>query len=105
MSWLPARRAAALTPLQHNEWCGRGHHCGLGEHRAAPIVLEVPNLGRVVLTRVQGHDGRQHAEVTATVALAEAEPDVRAQLLVLTGDLETLLRRAARASARPRKAA
>lgn len=105
MSWVPVRRAAALNPLPHTEWCAGGHHCGLGEHRAAPIVLEVPNLGRVVLTRVRGHDGRQHAEITATVALAEAEPYVRAQLLVLTSDLETLLRRATCASARPRKAA
>jgi hypothetical protein len=104
MSWLPAQRDAALNPLPHTEWCSRGHHCGLGEHRAAPIVLEVPTLGRMVLTRVQGHDGRQHAEITATVALAEAEPYARAQLLALTADLEALLRRATLASERPRKA-
>lgn len=91
---------------EHTEWCARGHLCGLGEHRAEPIVIEVPGpLGRIVLTRVQGRDGRQHAEITATVALAEAEPYARMQLLALTADLETLLTRATRASAHPRRRA
>jgi hypothetical protein len=40
-----------------------------------------------------------------SVALAEAEPYARTQLLTLTADLETLLRRATLASKRPRKAA
>ena len=99
------QRRRPLRPGEHPEWCAHGHRCGLGEHRAQPIVLNVAGLGRIVLTRVQADDGRQHAEVTATVALAEAEPYARAQLLTLTRDLETALRRAVRASARSRWAA
>lgn len=98
-------RRRPLRPGEHPEWCAHGHRCGLGEHRAQPIVLDAPRLGRVVLTRVQTSDGRQHAEVTATVALAEAEPYARAQLLTLTRDLESVLSRAVHASARPRRAA
>lgn len=81
-------------PGEHPEWCAQGHRCGFGEHRAQPITLDAPGLGRVVLTRVQGSDGREHAEVRLTVALASAEPIARQQLMALTNDLDTVLSRA-----------
>ena len=92
----PTRRRAG-----HPDWCAQGHRCQLGEHRAEPLALAIPGLGRATLTRVRGTDGREHAEVTLTVALADAEPCARVQLLGLATDLKTVLGRATRASARP----
>lgn len=86
---------------RHPDWCAQGHLCGLGEHRARPIALEHPGLGRVVLTRVRARDGREHAEVRLTVALAGTEPVARHQLLTLTNDLDMVLTRAVYASQRP----
>jgi hypothetical protein len=68
---------------RHVDWCAEGHRCGLGEHRSAPHVVEVPGAGRVVLTRVRGMDGREHAEVRATVALSGHEMWARWQLAQL----------------------
>ncbi|WP_432982164.1 hypothetical protein [Dactylosporangium sp. CA-233914] len=86
---------------RHPDWCARGHRCNLGEHRADPLAVDVPGLGRALLTRVRAADGREHAEVTLTVALAAAEPVARAQLLSLARDLDTVIARATRASVRP----
>ncbi|GAA0734618.1 hypothetical protein Drose_28925 [Dactylosporangium roseum] len=97
------RRSVALD--RHPGWCAAGHRCNLGEHRADPLAVDIPGYGRALLTRVRGRDGREHAEVTLTVALADAEPHARAQLLTLAADLHTVLRRATRAGAAPRTAA
>ena len=86
---------------RHPDWCAGGHRCNLGEHRADPLAVDVPGLGRALLTRVRAADGRDHAEVTLTVALAAAEPYARRQLLDLTTDLTRVLERATRASVRP----
>jgi hypothetical protein len=77
---------------RHPAWCGRGHHCGMGEHRAAPIAL-TGELGRVLLTRVRTADGRQHAEITVTVPLGDTETVARKQLWSLMRDLRILLDR------------
>lgn len=73
MTWL-ARRT------DHTEWCAGGHVCGLGEHRSDPIVVDVENVGRLVLTRVLAADGQQHAEVRITAALAGDDERARRQL-------------------------
>ena len=79
----------------HPDWCARGHHCGLGEHRSLPVVAELDNVGRVVLTRVLGRDGRERMEITGSAYLAESETLARRQLHnTLTGLVE-VLRRAA----------
>ncbi|GGM43938.1 hypothetical protein ACFFX1_24160 [Dactylosporangium sucinum] len=85
----------------HPSWCAGGHRCALGEHRADPVIVALPGLGRVALTRVRAADGREHAEVRLTVALAAAEPHARRQLLALTNHLTHVLQLATRASARP----
>ncbi|GAA1546810.1 hypothetical protein GCM10009827_078770 [Dactylosporangium maewongense] len=92
-------------PGQHPEWCAHRHRCGFGEHRAEPITLDAPGLGRVILTRVQASDGREHAEVRLTVALAATETVARQQLMALTNDLDTVLSRAVYASKRPARRA
>ncbi|MEV4134409.1 hypothetical protein AB0J72_19840 [Dactylosporangium sp. NPDC049742] len=96
-----AHRRAARAARRHPDWCAGGHRCNLGEHRADPLTVDVPGLGRALLTRVRGRDGREHAEVTLTVALADAEPVARAQLLGLARDLDVVINRATRASAHP----
>lgn len=68
---------------QHPDWCARGHRCNLGEHRADPVVVDVPGTGRLVLTRVLGADGRQHAEIRASVELADHDGHARLQLVDL----------------------
>ncbi|MEU7872814.1 hypothetical protein [Dactylosporangium sp. NPDC049140] len=78
----------------HPEWCAQGHRCGLGEHRAEPFTIAVPGLGSATLTRVEV-DGREHAEVRLTVALADDDLTARVQLAGIVGDLKTVISRAA----------
>nr|BFE55660.1 hypothetical protein GCM10020063_001860 [Dactylosporangium thailandense] len=92
--------AGRIDPRRHTDWCAGGHRCNLGEHRADPLVIAVPGLGRALLTRVRGRDGREHAEVTLTVALAEDEPAARVQLLGVATDLRAMLSHAAHAAER-----
>lgn len=72
---------------EHTDWCAGGHRCGLGEHRADPVVVELPRVGVLVLTRVQGADGRQHAEIRATVRLPGNDESARMRLLDLLARL------------------
>ncbi|WP_432838927.1 hypothetical protein [Dactylosporangium sp. CA-092794] len=99
-----ARRAPAAAarhdPRRHTAWCARGHLCNLREHRAEPLIVAVPGLGRATLTRVRGADGREHAEVRLSVALAEDEACARVQLLGIARDLKTLIERATHAGQR-----
>jgi hypothetical protein len=84
------------TVTTHPEWCAQGHHCALGEHRAQPVTLTVPGMGRVVLTRVRAANGREHAEIRTTIALADGEPAARAHLAHILANLEALLKRVTR---------
>ncbi|MFG2043139.1 hypothetical protein [Dactylosporangium sp. NPDC048998] len=95
-----ATRRAARAAQRHPDWCAQGHRCNLGEHRADPLVIALPGYGRATLTRVRGADGREHAEVRLTIALADDEPCARVQLLGLARDLAAIIGRATRASAR-----
>ena len=83
-------------PDEHPAWCAGGHRCNLGEHRAEPVTLDDPQLGRLVLTRVSDRQGHEHAEVLLTVPLDGTETVARKQLLALTRDLHTVLSRARR---------
>jgi hypothetical protein len=78
---------------RHPVWCARDQRCGIGEHRAEPIVATVPGAGRVVLTRVQASNGRQYAEVRLCVGLDDSETVARQQLALFVADLHTVLRR------------
>jgi hypothetical protein len=51
--------------------------------------------GRVVVTRVQSRDGREHAEIRATVRLSAHEPRARWQLARLMTELGRVVRMAA----------
>jgi hypothetical protein len=74
----------------HPSWCGRGHRCGLGEHRAYPVTVKRPGTGGLVLTRV-AHGDREHAEVRMRIELAPGDFNARAHLLLILAELETLL--------------
>nr|WP_246655712.1 hypothetical protein [Dactylosporangium vinaceum] len=78
-----------MTP--HTSWCAGGHRCSLGEHRADPLVVDIPRQGRIALTRVRSAAGREHAEIRLTVALAVTEPHARRQLAVLLDRLTQAL--------------
>jgi hypothetical protein len=80
-----------VTVAQHPEWCARGHRCGLGEHRAEPLVVSVPGAGRIVLTRVRGTGGRDYAEVTLRLVLPAREADARTRLAALLSHLRALV--------------
>ncbi|WP_433051688.1 hypothetical protein [Dactylosporangium sp. CS-033363] len=95
MSALNHRRIGAVRRGEHPAWCAQGHRCGLGEHRGAPLTVEVPGLGRAVLTRVQDADGREHAEVRLTVALDADDLTARVQLGGVVRDLKAVIGRAA----------
>ena len=88
---------ASRVKYGHPEWCGRGHHCGLGEHRSLPVVAELDNVGRVVLTRVLGRDGRERMEITGSAYLSESESTARRQLQDTLTGLVSVLQRAATA--------
>lgn len=90
--------AGAVTA--HPAWCARGHRCGLGEHRAAPIVVRVPGAGRAVITRARAVDGHDRAEVLLSVPLSDVEGRARWQLGVLLAGMGRVLGRAQKA-ARP----
>jgi hypothetical protein len=94
--------ATGLRPRvgEHPGWCARGQHCGLGEHRAQPVILDLPGQGRVVLTRVLAADGQQHAEVRTRIVLAAGEDASRAHLMRILTDLEAHLQRVTRAGRR-----
>jgi hypothetical protein len=76
----------------HPEWCAHTHACGLGEHRARPVRLEVPGRASVVLTRVMGTSGRQHVEIRTSVTLAPGDEAARAHLAHVLTELEGHLR-------------
>jgi hypothetical protein len=75
----------------HTDWCAGGHLCNLGEHRAAPVSVHVHGVGRFVLTRIRGQDGRQYVEVRVAVALPRHEGYARLQLVRLMHGLTRAL--------------
>jgi len=94
---LPRPTAPARPrPGEHPDWCARWHHCGLGEHRAAPVTLSAGAAGTVVLTRVLAADGRQHVEIRTRITLADGEPQSRAHLAEILVELDAQLRRVIR---------
>src|SRR5262245_10123954 len=78
---------------RHPDWCAQGHHCGLGEHQAAPIVLDIAGRGRIVLTRILAANGRQHVEIRTGVTLADGDHAARAHLAHILTELEGHLTR------------
>jgi hypothetical protein len=81
---------------EHPDWCARGHGCGLGEHRAAPVTLVSRQAGTVVLTRVQAADGREHVEVRTRIVLAPGAAASKRHLALILDDLGRHLRRVIR---------
>jgi hypothetical protein len=86
----------------HPAWCGRGHRCGLGQHRSHPHVVDVAGVGRAVLTRVLDARGREHAEVLVRLELADVEGRARWQLTELLRGIGAAMGRARRAVHRAR---
>ena len=80
------------TSSGHNAWCARDHRCGLREHRAEPIIFNVPRCGRGSLTRIAGPTGRQYAEIRLQIPLPTNEPSARMRLTSLLSAIPALLR-------------
>lgn len=78
-------------PTPHTPWCAGDHSCNLAEHRSEPIAVTVPGAGSLILTRVRGTNGREHAEVRLSIALIDSEPATRGQLTSLLTHLRTLI--------------
>jgi len=79
------------TQTPHTDWCAQDHRCNLAEHRSEPTVVTVPGAGSLILTRVRGATGREHAEVRLSIALVDNEPAARGQLTALLTHLRTLI--------------
>ena len=60
-----------------------------------PVVAEMDHIGRVVMTRVLGRDGRERMEITGSAYLADSEPAARRQLHSTLTGLVAVLQRAA----------
>jgi len=59
------------------------------------VVAELDSVGRVVLTRVLGRDGRERMEITGSAYLSRSESIARRQLQdTLTGLVDVLQRAA-----------
>jgi len=69
-----------MRAYDHPEWCGKGHRCNLGEHRAHPVVMEVDGVGKVLITRVLGRNGRERMEVTGSAYLSGTGPTASRQV-------------------------
>lgn len=76
----------------HTDWCARDHRCGLGHHRAEEIVMRV-GTAHGILTRVQGRDGRQWAEITLSLPISSVSSVARLQLLTSLRCLRATARR------------
>lgn len=90
------RRTPGAFPVRldeggHTGWCAQDHRCGLGEHRAEAVVVQVDGVGSMLVTRVMDRHGREHAEVRGSVVLDDREPVARRQLLRLLSGLGRLL--------------
>ncbi|MDG4768510.1 hypothetical protein O7632_31110 [Solwaraspora sp. WMMD406] len=81
-------------PTPHTDWCARDHRCNLAEHRAPSLTIHLDGGGVAVLTRVKTATGREHADVTLRVPLANSNPAARRQLAGLLADTRTMVRRA-----------
>jgi exosome complex RNA-binding protein Csl4 len=79
------------TRAAHTDWCARDHRCNLAEHRSTEIVIDLPGAGRVVLTRVRGSDGADHAEIRMRIVLPDHEPAAHTRLVSLLTHLRTLI--------------
>lgn len=80
-----------MNHSRHPGWCARDHTCGLGEHRAAPIRIDLPGAGSAVLTRIGTTTGAQYAEIRLSVTLPHLEPAARLRLTALLTHLHTLI--------------
>lgn len=80
-----------MTRRPHPDWCARGHHCGLGEHRAAPIAWNVPGAGTAVLTRVLTANGIEHLDVRLSITLPGNEAHARQRFTAVLTHLKTLI--------------
>lgn len=76
--------------MKHTDWCGRGHLCGLGEHRSEPFALPTP-YGGLILTHV-GLGRREWAEVRTSVPLPAGEHRAREILMYLPSALDLSIR-------------
>ena len=55
------------------------------------MMVEIPSIGRVVMTRVRGRDGRERMELTGSAYLSPSESVARRQLhSTLTGMVSVL---------------
>jgi hypothetical protein len=81
-----------MRTREHNDWCAQDHRCGLREHRAEPIIFQVPRAGSGSLTRVASLNGRQYAEIRLQIPLPSNEASARNRLISLLNRLPAMLR-------------
>ena len=89
-------RTLTRRTTRHTSWCARGHRCGLGEHRAEPLRLDITGAGSLVITRIQSADGSEWAEVRGSLRLDRRERRARGQLVALVDAFARLMWRAGR---------
>jgi len=83
-----------LTP--HTVWCGRGHHCGLDEHRSKPANWTTP-YGAVVATLTRHTRARTaYLELRIRVRIAANETTARRQAADIATDVDAAIRRITR---------
>ena len=82
-----------MTVTAHTAWCGRGHHCGLDEHRSKPTTWTTP-YGAVVATLVQHRQARAaYLELRIRVRIASNETTARRQAADIATDVDGAIRR------------
>lgn len=78
------------TGSEHTDWCARDHRCNLGEHRSDEMIVDVPGVGRMLITRVAA-GGREYAELRGRIRLHSTETGARWQITTMLSGLRRLI--------------
>jgi hypothetical protein len=80
-----------MTTTGHTTWCGRGHHCGLGEHRSTPARWRT-RYGSLIASLVQrSHARTAYLELRISVAIRADEPTTRSQAVAIAAGIHAAI--------------
>nr|BAS19005.1 hypothetical protein [Couchioplanes caeruleus subsp. azureus] len=83
-------RTLRRSASEHTDWCARDHRCNLGEHRSVEMLVDLPGIGRVVVTRLRAGEF-EYAEIRGRIRLHTTETGARWQLRTALTGLRRLL--------------
>lgn len=83
--------ATTSTTTAHTSWCGRGHHCGLDEHRSTPTRWRT-RYGSLIASLVQrSHARTAYLELRITVAIPANPTTAREQAAAIAAGIHAAI--------------